>query len=58
VLEVVFCVLKALDNMLYVLEVLEVMRCMLLCMLEAVEGICYVLEGALCAALCGGRRRC
>ena len=53
-----FCVLKALDNMLYVLEVLEVMRCMLLCMLEAVEGICYVLEGALCAALCGGRRRC
>jgi len=39
--------------MLYVLEVLEVMRCMLPCMLEAVEGICYVLEGyAVCCSVC------
>ena len=48
-----FCVLEALDNMLYVPEVLEVMRCMLLCMLEAVEGICYVLEGcSVCCSVC------
>ena len=30
--------------MFYVLKVLEVMRCVLLCMLDAVEGVGYVLE--------------
>ena len=31
------------DCMLYVLEVLEDVRNVLLCLLEAVEGVCYVL---------------
>ena len=41
--EVMFCVL----------EVLEVMRCVLLCMLEAVESVRYVLE---LPEVCGGAR--
>jgi len=32
------------EVMFYVLKVLEVMRCVLLCMLDAVEGVGYVLE--------------
>ena len=43
-IEGVLCVLET-GVVLYALEMLESMRCMLLCMLEAVEGeLCFVLE--------------
>jgi hypothetical protein len=46
------------DCMLYVLEMLEGMRCVLLRLLEAVEGVCYVLglPEVVFFVLEGGRR--
>lgn len=38
--------------MLKVLEMMEVMRCVLLCILDAVEGRCCLLEVMYCALLC------
>ena len=43
-MEVVCCVLEAVEVMLYLLEILDGVRCVLLRMPEAVEGVRYVLE--------------
>jgi hypothetical protein len=45
--------LKAVEGMLRLLEVLEVMRCVVLCMLEAVESVGYAGDavGIRCALL-------
>src|SRR5947207_15915968 len=43
---------KALEVVLYALEMLEGMRCVLLCMLEAVEGGFCLLEAMRCMLLC------
>lgn len=51
VLEVMRCVLWVPEVMPYLPDVLEGVRCVPLCMLEAVEVVCYVLEaveGMLC----------